>query len=138
MQHDPKIQATTPERERDEFDAAERDPATGNYILQGPFGMTQSVPEAEIERVRAERRKIADARKAATLTRLPFQLHRACTKCGHGPSVADAEQAPEVKYCHDVSHHAPHLGEGEALVRTCRRCGYEWAEQTIDATAEGR
>lgn len=62
------------------------------------------------------------------MTRLPFDLERACPKC-------TVKATTSIKYCKGTVMSCPaHPNEqGEHLHRTCQTCGYVWAEDCADA-----
>ena len=61
-----------------------------------------------------------------------FRIDRKCSKCGYegrwmvdGPAKV-IRAAAEVKWIRDQN-------DEEYLLRTCKRCGYQWKEACIDA-----
>lgn len=64
-----------------------------------------------------------------------YNANNHCPKCGHddvGSSYCAGRSYP------DHSFLDPYHGDEEAIHRTCRRCGYKWAEAPIVKAQRGQ
>jgi len=57
------------------------------------------------------------------------RLKRGCIKCGNqGLKIKDKNDTVMLRVAANVEY----IKEEDKLLRTCRRCGYQWLEDCID------
>ena len=59
-----------------------------------------------------------------------FNIERKCIKCGNeGRKLADRENTIVFR----PSASTEYVAKADKLLRTCKRCGYQWLEECLDA-----
>jgi hypothetical protein len=59
----------------------------------------------------------------------PFDPKRKCEKCGHeGKKLVENDTVIVFRPAADTTY----MTETDKLLRTCKRCGFQWLEQCVD------
>ena len=134
---DEQHQQGEPDREPDEFDLLPKD-SDGDRIAQGPFGLPVVLTDAKIEDIRRKRRDHKQRAAAASLFRDRYVPDRKCPKCGLGAGDklpgGKVLKAPAAKWTSTAENFGENgsCGAGEAIIRQCRNCTYQWGECPVD------